>query len=84
MIEMATIITLVTLLAAVLNICLFFKLWGMCNNVRRFAYKLERKLDKDLGLDEKKSDEATGNGDDYVETYDRFGRPIKPKPTLRV
>lgn len=52
--NMDVLIQIVTLLAAVLNICLFFKLWGMCNNVRRFAYKLEHKLDKDLGLDEKK------------------------------
>lgn len=66
MIEMATIITLVTLLAAVLNICLFFKLWGMCNNVRRFAYKLEWKLNKDLGLDENKGNETTEDRDGNI------------------
>ena len=77
-------ITIITLVAAVLNICLFFKLWGMCNNVRRFAYKLERKLDKDLGLDKKKDNTINEDNDEYVETYDHLGRPIKPKPTLRV
>lgn len=66
MIEMATIITLVTLLAAVLNICLFFKLWGMCNNVRRFAYKLKWKLNKDLGLDENKGNETTEDRDGNI------------------
>jgi hypothetical protein len=43
MIEMATIITLVTLAAAVLNICLFFKLWGMCGDVRRMMRMMEQK-----------------------------------------
>lgn len=36
-------ITLVTLLAAVLNICLFFKLWGMCGDVRRMMRMMEQK-----------------------------------------
>lgn len=38
-----TIITLVTLAAAVLNICLFFKLWGMCGDVRRMMRMMEQK-----------------------------------------
>lgn len=70
---MATIITLITLAAAVLNICLFFKLWGMCNNIRRFAYKLERKLDKDLGLGEKNSQsDSTENEDGETTVADKW------------
>ena len=42
---MATIITVITLVAAVLNICLFFKLWGMCGDVRRIMRMMEQKWD---------------------------------------
>lgn len=42
---MATIITIIALVAAVLNICLFFKLWGMCGDVRRIMRMMEQKWD---------------------------------------
>lgn len=34
---MAIFITIVSIVVCVLNIVLFFKVWGMCNNVKRIA-----------------------------------------------
>lgn len=42
---MEAIIIIVCIIIFVLNICLFFKLWGLCNNVAKFSDKLAKKLD---------------------------------------
>ena len=43
---------IIAIIFAILNICLFFKLWGACNNIKRIADKYvpqpkERKTDPD-------------------------------------
>ncbi|MDE6190171.1 MAG: hypothetical protein K2G47_00965 [Muribaculum sp.] len=47
---MDAVIGIIAIVVAILNVCLFFKLWGACNNIKRIADKYvplpkERKID---------------------------------------
>lgn len=49
---MDAVIGIIAIAVAILNICLFFKLWGACNNIKRLADKFspqpkEEKFDPD-------------------------------------
>lgn len=40
---------IIAIIFAILNICLFFKLWGACNNIKRIADKFAPQS-KDRGV----------------------------------
>lgn len=54
--DVEALITIITLAAAVLNIFLFFKLWGMCNNIGRMT----RMLGKKWGISGEKEHDGDG------------------------
>lgn len=52
---MGTFINLLIVVWALLNLILFFKIWGMCNDVRKIRANIENKtqLERDITFDEK-------------------------------
>ena len=58
---MDAVIGIITVVFAILNVCLFFKLWGACNNIKRIADKYnpqskEKKIDPDSLSEEEAED----------------------------
>ena len=60
-------ISIITLVAAVLQIILFFKVWGMCNNVKRMTSHFcgEEKDAEDFSARIAAEDKSVGN-DSYL------------------
>ena len=63
-------VTIITLVSAVLQIILFFKVWGMCNDVKRMASHFCGEEDPNAGIVEDYNARIAA-GDKSIEKYAR-------------
>ena len=53
---MEILFSLAIIVVGVLNVILFFKVWGMCNNVARLTEKITPKTDDEIKADNEKKE----------------------------
>lgn len=63
---MGTIWTIIVLVAGILNLILFFKIWGMCNNVKTIKDLYVSEVQKSTVTKKNKSNEPIKIGDNVI------------------
>lgn len=77
---MEEIIGIVAFVFAILNICLFFKLWGACNNIKRLADKFSpHQEDNTIDPDFISIEEAEAIQNDSVEDIVQYIKSRRAK-----
>ena len=71
------IIAIISVAFGVLQIILFFKVWGMCNNVSNIYRLLLSQYNEDDENDEKSNDELNNSNNDDEESRKRWENLIR-------